>query len=143
MKCPDREQLSRFLDGEPGPFHERLRAHIRVCRRCREEAEKEGALGDMLREFFGRYSRRAARDAAGCPLPEEIALYAEARVPLYRRKELLRHFCGCPACAHAVVDAAGAAGREFPEPPEAVLREAQARYSARRSGGGRGPRKII
>jgi len=128
MKCPDQETLLRILHGDEPEGADALRSHIRGCKSCREKAGNEKALSSLMSEIFGRASESIIRDAGSCPTPEEIALYAEGAVPLYRKAELVRHFCACPVCSRAVLDV-HAAGKASPNPPPlSLIREAGAIY---------------
>ncbi|MCX6357962.1 MAG: hypothetical protein NT045_08845 [Candidatus Aureabacteria bacterium] len=128
MKCPDAELLERMLDGEAPDAEALVRAHLEGCAACREKARAEGALGASLRAFFERKGPPTVRETTPCPSAEELALYAEGRVQVYRRKELLRHFCACPACAHTALSVARHAATEAEAPPAELLREARSIY---------------
>jgi anti-sigma factor RsiW len=132
MKCPDRAMLARLLDGEIVLSGEEIRAHISGCPLCREKGMEEGEMGTLLRAFFAKQGPQMIRESVPCPSPEEMALYAEGRIPVYRRRTLLQHFCACPACARAVLDIGGAKGEALSEPPAAVVREARGVYRAPR-----------
>ncbi|MCX6353595.1 MAG: hypothetical protein NTZ78_01675 [Candidatus Aureabacteria bacterium] len=128
MKCPDKELLARLLDGEEVAASGTLRAHIQDCELCQKRARDEGELGSLIRAFFKKTTRDLVRDAAPCPSPEEIALYAEGRAPLYRKQDLMRHFCACPSCARAVLDVTASRGNRLENPPTDLVREAGAVY---------------
>jgi len=128
MKCPDRELLAKLLDAEESDASGTLRAHIQDCELCRERAREEGELGSLMRAFFKKATRNLVREPAPCPSPEEIALYAEGRAPLYRKQDLMRHFCVCPSCARAVLDITASRGNRLENPPTDLVREARAVY---------------
>lgn len=129
MKCPNLELLSRLLDGEGVEGEEELRAHVRECPRCLAQVRQQDKLGKILGALFESTPSRTVRDASGCPSAEEIALYAEDRVPLYRKGQLLRHFCACKVCARAALNSASAGKTAPPAPPPSLIREAGAVYT--------------
>jgi anti-sigma factor RsiW len=126
MECPDRELLSRLIDGEESDPSSELHSHIRSCERCRKRARDEDALGTLLRRFFEKSKHNLVKESGPCPSAEEIALYAEGRAPVYRKGDLMRHFCACPACARAVLDITATRGAKLESPPPDLVREARA-----------------
>lgn len=129
MKCPDLKLLSRLLDGEGVEGEEELRTHVRDCPRCLEQVRQQDKLGKILGALFEATPSRMVRDASTCPSAEEIALYAEGRVPLYRKGQLLRHFCACKVCARAALSSASAEKTATLSPPPSLIREAGAVYT--------------
>ena len=83
MACPDREQLSRYLDGlEPD-----LTPHVGGCRTCGDELSRLGEVDALLRD--------APRpESAGCPTPTAL-LAALGGGPLPG---------GCDPCADEVAE---------------------------------------
>lgn len=129
MECPDRKQLARFLDGEEIESEDELRRHVESCPRCRKAALQHGRLGSALKAALDAEALSMVKDSIPCPSAEEVALYVEGGVPLYRKRQLLQHFCACPACARAVLDASrAAAGGAVPPLPASLVREARGVY---------------
>jgi len=128
MECPDRKLLARFLDGEEVESGAELRRHIESCPRCREAARRHARMGKALKSALGAEVQSMVKDSIPCPSAEELALYVEGNVPLYRKKQLLQHFCVCPTCARAVLDASRSAGGGAPPLPQSLVREARAVY---------------
>jgi anti-sigma factor RsiW len=137
MKCPDRKLLARFLDGEEVESANKLRRHVEDCPRCGEIARRHGWMGTALKSALDAESQSMVKESIPCPSAEEVALYVEGSVPLYRKKQLLQHFCACPACAKAVLDAARSAGGSAPPLPQSLVREARGVY------GGKNPKPQI
>ncbi|MEJ2745639.1 MAG: hypothetical protein P8123_08170 [bacterium] len=136
MKCPDSKLLARFLDGEEVESGDKLRHHVKSCPRCREAARRHGRMGVAIKSALDVQAQSMVKESIPCPSAEEVALYVEGNVPLYRKKQLLRHFCACPSCARAVLDAARAAGGKPPPLPQSLVREARGVYG--KGGGSRG-----
>lgn len=130
MKCPDRETLARLLDGESGVAGEDLRSHIERCVSCREKMKEDHALGGVLHAFFSRREKGTLSEGIPCPDAEEIAAYVEGRISPYRKIQILKHFCACPACAEAVIGAATSIGEEPGPLPAGLAREARALYGS-------------
>ncbi|MCX6339807.1 MAG: hypothetical protein NTX71_07795 [Candidatus Aureabacteria bacterium] len=128
MKCPDRKVLARFCDGEAVVSRDELRKHVEGCARCRIRARQQDQLGMLMEAALKKRARSMVKESIPCPSAEEVALYIEGGVPLYRKKQLIQHFCACPACARAALDAARAGGRISPPLPAALVREARAVY---------------
>ena len=111
-----------------------------------DREEKE--MGVLIRAFYESRRESELRDGSPCPGDEEIAAYLDGKVGGYRRMRLIRHLCGCPSCARAVLAAARAREGERAV-PEGLLREAKRIYRAGRggekrdgsAGGGSGGRK--
>ncbi len=139
MKCPDRDALARLLDGEDVEEKGELLAHIQKCGRCKRIFDEDSEIGLLLRELFKRCRQDLVREAIPCPGVEELAAYAEGKVPVYRRNRMLQHFCTCPGCARAVLDISGTFEKRFSPPPADILREARAIYSKGRENTETGP----
>jgi hypothetical protein len=61
MRCPDRQILSVYLDGElPSPWKEKMEAHLGECPQCREKLE---AFQGISRALEGSGAARAAEAA--------------------------------------------------------------------------------
>ncbi|MDD5556010.1 MAG: hypothetical protein PHN82_02045 [bacterium] len=132
VHCPDRALIARVLDGEETPGAGGILDHLRRCGRCARIAREQGEMGEAMRAFLAGGAAGELRDGSPCPTAEEIALYAEGRLPLYDRNRLLRHFCACPACARAVIGAGDAAAGGAQPPPERAVREAGGIYGTPR-----------
>ncbi len=129
MECPDRKLLARFLDGEEIESAGKLRRHVESCPRCGKAALQHNRLGTALKSALDAEAQSMVKESIPCPSAEEVALYVEGGVPLYRKKQLLQHFCACPACARAVLDASrAAAGGTAPPLPASLAREARGVY---------------
>jgi hypothetical protein len=128
MKCPDKKVLARLLDGEAVRSGDELRRHVERCARCRKKARQHDQLGMAVEAVFRKRARSMVKESVPCPAAEEIARYIEGGIPLYREKQLLQHFCACPACARAALDAARPGGATAPPLPAELVREARAVY---------------
>jgi len=82
----------------------------------------------VVEAVFRERAHSMVKESVPCPSAEEIARYVEGGMPLYREKQLLQHFCACPACAGAALDAARAGGTTAPPLPTDLVREARAVY---------------
>lgn len=128
MKCPDGKLLARFLDGEEIESGAELRRHIESCPRCGKAALQHDRMGEALKSALDAEAQSMVKESIPCPSAEEVALYVEGKSPLYRKKQLLQHFCACSACARAVLDASRAGGGTAPQLPPSLAREAGAVY---------------
>ncbi len=135
MKCPDRKVVARFCDGESVLSKDDVRRHLARCARCRERARQQDQMGMLMKAALKKGARSMVKESIPCPSAEEVALYIEGGVPLYRKKQLLQHFCACPACARAALEAAQGGGGPSPPLPAAFLREARGVYKKGRAQG--------
>ena len=139
MRCPDRDTIARLLDRdrEGLAVNRELSAHVRNCARCQRVVSEDGELRVLLRMFFKQRMEKAVRETVPCPSPEELAEYVEGKGQIYRRKQLLQHFCACPRCARAVLDISRTPRERAPVLPAELVREARRIY------GEEGKSKII
>jgi len=139
MTCPDPGVLSQLLDDELAPAEAaRTRAHVATCAACGERLaglERASALG---RRLAGAADGPAAPPGGGCPGAEDLAGWAERRLPAAVFQAVETHLRDCDAC---LVEAVAAVRATLPAPapalavPESLKARVASRWSAPEAAG--------
>ncbi len=103
MKCPRKEQLARYLDGElPEKSKLKTQEHLLSCPECRGLLKSMRQADSILRGYLPPH----LAPQPGCPNEETILAYAEGGLAdRDERRRITAHLAGCDYCA---VRAAGA-----------------------------------
>ncbi len=95
LPCPDRETLSRYLDGELDNRHRGVvEKHLSSCPACRKALAELGAPAAALKAL----ERPARRRGRRCLSDETIAAWVEGRLGPKLRHLAASHLAGCPVC---------------------------------------------
>lgn len=97
MKCPRKEQLARYLDGEiPEQSKLPIRKHLLSCPECRARLKSMRKADSFLRGYL--HPHLAPRP--NCPDEETIIAYAEGSLAdRDERRRITAHLAGCDYCA--------------------------------------------
>ena len=104
-KCPDKEKLSRYLDGEISPPERHLLDnHLRKCKECRLLLAELKAVEIPLAEI-SRPNKSLRKKKSGCIGEERIIAYIEDRLPDEARREVAIHLASCRFCSQVASEA--------------------------------------
>ena len=96
MKCPKKEELARYLDGElPEESRLALRDHLLSCPDCRDCLKSMRKTDSFLRS----YQPSPLTAGPDCPDEETILAYAEGRLTDRDERRISAHLNGCDYCA--------------------------------------------
>jgi len=103
MKCPKKEELAHYLDGElPERSGLALREHLLACPECRSRLESLRKEDSLLRGYLSS----PLTPGPDCPDEETILACAEDRLTnREERRRIAAHLAGCAYCAERTAGA--------------------------------------
>ncbi|MEA1928742.1 MAG: zf-HC2 domain-containing protein [Candidatus Auribacterota bacterium] len=135
-ECPDKEMLSRYLDGEISVKERHsVEEHLSKCGKCRSRLSELKEVETPLKEIF-RSKKPVGKGKAGCIGEERIIAYLEDHLPEKVRQKVAAHLGSCRYCSQVATEAREALktieavrSRGLKKTPERLTRKAAAIFT--------------
>ena len=104
--CYTKEEINRYIDGELNPGEvERMKEHLKGCRRCSAVFKNLRDIGGILRTYREKSSANSGEKGPDCPEEGVLSGFSDGSLrDKDRRDEIVRHLLGCDYCGSIVAE---------------------------------------